>query len=378
MSFSLPMIIPSVPMTVPFSDLGAAHAELRDELDAVWHRVLGSSGFILGDEVAAFEHDFAALCGTEHAIGVGSGVEALHLILRGYDIGPGDEVIVPGHTFIATWLSVSYAGATPVPVDVQEKTGNLDPALVEAAISPNTRAIVPVHLYGHPAEMDALSTIAVAHELHLIEDAAQAHGARLDGRRVGGLGDAAAFSFYPGKNLGALGDGGAITTDDAPLAQRIRLLRNYGSPAKYVHDVQGFNSRLDGLQAALLAVKLKTLEEWNARRGAVAAYYLEELAGLDGLVLPQVADDVDAVWHLFVVRHADRDALKDALAERGVQTLIHYPVAPHHTGAYSAIDAELPVSERFAAEVLSLPMGPHLSAEQQEHVVSAVRAALAG
>ena len=367
------------PVGVPFSDLGAAHAELRDELDVAWRRVLGSSGFILGEEVAAFERGFAAMCGAEHAIGVGSGVEALHLILRGYGIGPGDEVIVPGHTFIATWLAVSYAGATPVAVDVQDPTANLDPTLVEDAITPRTRAIVAVHLYGRPADMDALRSIAVAHDLRLVEDAAQAHGARLGGRSAGSLGDAAAFTFYPGKNLGALGDGGAITTDDAQLAASVRLLRNYGSPAKYEHEVQGFNSRLDGLQAAFLAVKLRCLEEWNARRSAVAAYYLQELAGVAGLTLPgPAAPDVAVVWHQFAVRHPERDALQARLAEHGVQTLIHYPVAPHRTAAYAGIEAQLPVTERFSAEVLSLPIGPHLSTSQQEEVVAAVRAALPG
>lgn len=365
-------------MIVPFSDLAAGHAELRAPLDAAWNRVLASSGFILGDEVAAFERDFAAFCGSEHAIGVGSGLEALHLILRGYGIGPGDEVIVPGHTFVATWLSVSYSGATPVPVDVEQASANLDPTLVEAAIGPRTRAIVAVHLYGRPAAMDALRSIADAHGLRLVEDAAQAHGATLGGRPCGSLGDAAAFSFYPGKNLGALGDGGAITTADETLAQRIRLLRNYGSPAKYEHDVQGFNSRLDGLQAACLAVKLAVLEEWNARRATVATTYLEGLAGLDGLVLPEIATDARAAWHLFVVRHGDRDGLQARLHERGVQTLIHYPIPPHRTAAYAAIDAELPVTDRLAGEILSLPIGPHLTAAQQEHVVAAVRAAVAG
>ena len=362
-------------MSVPFSDLAAAHAELRGQLDDAWQRVLGSSGFILGDEVAAFERDFAALCGTAFAIGVGSGLEALHLILRGLGIGPGDEVVVPGHTFIATWLGVSYAGATPVPVDVDETSANIDPALVEPAIGPRTKAIVAVHLYGRVADMAALRAIADAHGLALVEDAAQAHGARDGAGVAGGLGDAAAFSFYPGKNLGALGDGGAITTDDEQLAQRVLLLRNYGSPAKYEHAVQGFNSRLDGLQAAALAVKLRRLEEWNARRRELAAFYLDELRGLDGLGLPAGGDD-GAVWHLFVVRHRERDALQARLAERGVQTLIHYPIPPHRTGAYAGLDAELPVTDRLAREVLSLPMHPHVSGEQREWVVEAVRAAL--
>lgn len=362
--------------SVPFVDLAAGHAELREELDAAWRRVIASSGFILGDEVAAFERDFAAVCGTAHAVGVASGLDALHLILRGYGIGPGDEVVVPGHTFVATWLAVSCAGATPVPVDVDEATANLDPARVEAAIGPRTRAIVAVHLYGRVADVEPLRAIASRHGLRLIEDAAQAHGASHHGRPAGSLGDAGAFSFYPGKNLGALGDGGAITTDDDDLAHRLALLRNYGSPAKYQHDVQGFNSRLDGLQAAALAVKLSRLEEWNARRAEAAERYLAGLANLDGLRLPQAAVAGDHVWHLFVVRHPDRGALQRRLAGRGVQTLVHYPVPPHRTGAYAGVEADLPVTDRLAGEVLSLPIGPHLTGDQQDAVVAAVRDAL--
>jgi dTDP-3-amino-3,4,6-trideoxy-alpha-D-glucose transaminase len=363
---------------VPFLDLPAAYDELRDELDAAWHRIASTGRFILGDEVDAFEREFAALCGVEHGIGVGSGLDALHLLLRGYGIGPGDEVIVPGHTFIATWLGVSQAGATPVAVDVDAVTGNLAPELVERAIGPRTRAIVAVHLYGQPADMPALRAIADRHGLKLVEDAAQAHGSTLHGRTAGSLGDAAAFSFYPGKNLGALGDGGIVVTGDGELAERVRLLRNYGSRVKYEHEVHGFNSRLDGLQAAALRVKLRCLPEWNARRGAVAERYLEALAGLDGLTLPTVAGGAEHVWHLFVVRHPERDRLRADLAERGVQTIIHYPIAIHRTEAYAAShgDAPLPVTERFAAEVLSLPMGPHLTVSQQDEVIAAMTAAL--
>ena len=363
---------------VPFLDLPAAYEELREELDAAWHRVASTGRAVLGPELEAFEAEFAALCGAGHAVGVGSGLDALILLLRGYGFGPGDEVIVPGHTFIATWLAVTHVGATPVPVDVHLHSANIDPALVEAAIGPRTRAILAVHLYGEPADMPALREIAGRHGLKLIEDAAQAHGARLHGERAGSLGDAAAFSFYPGKNLGALGDGGIVVTDDAELAARVRLLRNYGSRVKYEHELHGFNSRLDELQAATLRIKLRRLDEWNGRRRAAAERYVEGLAGLDGLTLPSSADGAEAVWHLFVVRHAERDAFQAQLAERGVQTIIHYPIAVHRTEAYAAGHGEalLPVTEQLAAEVLSLPMGPHLTAAQQDEVIAAVTAAL--
>jgi len=361
---------------VPFLDLPAAYDELRDELDAAWQSVASTGRAILGPEVEAFESEFAALCGAGHAIGVASGMDALHLLLRGHGIGPGDEVIVPGHTFIATWLAVTHAGATPVAVDVDAATANIDPSLVEAAIGPRTRAIVAVHLYGRPADMNALREIAARHDLRLLEDAAQAHGATLGERTTGALGDGAAFSFYPGKNLGALGDGGIVVTDDEQLAGRVRLLRNIGSRVKYEHEVQGFNSRLDALQAAVLRVKLRRLPAWNARRAAAAARYLEGLDGIDGLTLPEPADGPEHAWHLFVVRHAERDRLHADLAELGVQTISHYPIAIHHTEAYASShgDAVLPVTEQLAAEVLSLPIGPHLTEAQQDDVIAAVTA----
>jgi dTDP-3-amino-3,4,6-trideoxy-alpha-D-glucose transaminase len=364
---------------VPFLDLPAAYDELREELDAAWHRVASTGRCVLGPELAAFEGEFAAFCGASHAVGVASGLDALHLLLRGYGIGPGDEVVVPGHTFIATWAAVSHTGAQPVAVDVELATANIDPALVEAAITPRTRAIVAVHLYGRSAAMAPLREIAARHGLKLVEDAAQAHGATLDGATTGALGDAAAFSFYPGKNLGALGDGGIVVTDDGELADRVRLLRNYGSRVKYEHELVGFNSRLDELQAATLRAKLRCLRDWNARRAAAAARYIEALAGLDGLTLPPPADGADHVWHLFVVRHAERERFQAQLAQRGVQTISHYPIAVHRTEAYARShgDAVLPNTERLAAEVLSLPMGPHLSHAQQDEVIAAVTAALA-
>jgi dTDP-4-amino-4,6-dideoxygalactose transaminase len=366
-------------MTVPFLDLQAPYRELKGELDAAWRRVMESGWYILGKEVESFEAEFAAYCGTKHCVGVANGLDALHLIVRGLDIGPGDEVIVPGNTYIATWLAVTHAGATPVPVEPIEATHNLDPARIAEAITPRTRAIMVVHLYGQPADMDPILAIARERGLKIIEDCAQAHGARYKGRRVGTLGDAAGFSFYPGKNLGAIGDGGAVTTDDPALADRVRVLRNYGSRVKYQHDAVGFNSRLDELQAALLRVKLAHLEDWNARRREVAAHYLKELAGLPGLVLPVVPSWADPVWHLFVVRSAARKHLQDTLGQRGIGTMIHYPVPPHRQPAYAqpgAVEGRLPLSDRLAEEVLSLPIGPHVSVEDRRAVAAAVRASM--
>ena len=362
-------------MTVAFLDLRAVHASIRDELHAAAARVIDSGWYVLGPELEAFEDDFAGLCGVPHAIGVGSGLDAIELSLRALGIGPGDEVIVPSHTFIATWLGVTKTGATLVPVDVLPSTANLDPARIEEAITERTRAVMPVHLYGQPADMEAISAVARGHGLAVVEDAAQAHGALLDGRATGSLGDVGAFSFYPGKNLGALGDGGVIVTHDPAVAYRCRALRNYGSPRKYVHDAAGTNSRLDELQAALLRVKLQRLAEWNAHRRAVAGSYLSELDGV--LMLPVVHAGAEPVWHLFVVRHPERDAFQARLRERGIETLIHYPTAAHRTGAYADLPvdpSQVVVAERLAAEVLSLPMGPHLDDAAVAEVVAAVRA----
>lgn len=364
-------------MTVPFLDLKAAHQELRGELDAAIARVLDSGWFVLGQEVEGFEAEFADYCGAVHCVGVNSGLDALELLIRGHGIGPGDEVVVPAHTFVATWLGVSRAGAAPVPAAVVPGTFNLDPEAAEAAITARTRALMPVHLYGQPADMDGLRAVAERHGLLLLEDAAQAQGARLGERRAGALADGAAFSFYPGKNLGALGDSGAIVTDDEALAEQLRLRRNYGSRRKYHHDIVGTNSRLDELQAAALRVKLAHLDEWNARRARLAARYLSELAGVEAITLPEVLPAAEPVWHLFVVRHPDRDGFQQALRERGVETLIHYPVPPHQSGAYAGIDAprqQLEGAEELAAQVLSLPMGPHVSEEQAAAVVEAVAA----
>jgi len=364
-------------MKVPFLDLKAAYQELRAELDAAYRRVMESGWYILGEEVEAFEREFAAYCGVKHCIGVGNGLDALHLILRGCGIGPGDEVIVPANTFIATWLAVSYAGAVPLPVEPNERTYNIDPQRIEAAITPRTRAIMPVHLYGQPADMDPILQIARQHGLKVIEDAAQAHGACYKGRRAGSLGDAAGFSFYPAKNLGAFGDAGAVVTNDDELADKVRILRNYGSRLKYYNEVKGFNSRLDPLQAAFLRVKLKYLDEWNERRRAVARRYLEELADIPELTLPFVPEWAEPVWHLFVVRHPRRDELQEYLARAGIGMLIHYAVPPHRSGAYAEpgrTDDNWPVTEQIANTVLSLPIGPHLEQQMQQEVISVLKA----
>lgn len=364
-------------MNVPFLDLKASYDELKSELDAAYHRVMASGWYVLGSEVEAFEAEFAEYCEAKHCIGVGNGLDALHLILRAMEIGPGDEVIVPSNTFIATWLAVSYSGATPIPVEPDEQTYNIDPSLIEAVITARTKAIIPVHLYGQPADMDPINAIAEQYGLKVIEDAAQAHGAQYKGRRVGGIGDAAGFSFYPAKNLGAFGDAGAVVTNHDELADRIRILRNYGSKVKYHHEVQGYNSRLDELQAALLRVKLIRLDEWNDRRRQLAEYYLRELEGCPSLKLPFTPKSFEPVWHLFVVRHAQRDVFQYALTKTGVDTLIHYPTSPHLQPAYNCTDythGNYVFAERMAKELISLPIGPHMGRSEVETVVQAVKA----
>jgi dTDP-4-amino-4,6-dideoxygalactose transaminase len=355
---------------IPFLDLGAINAELDAELVEATTRVVRSGWYVLGPEVEAFEAAFAQYTGARHCIGVGSGLDALALALDAAGVGPGDEVVVPAHTFVATWLAVTRTGATPVGADADPATGLVDPDAVARAITPRTRAIVPVHLYGQTADLHALQQLADAHGLTVVDDAAQAHGAEHRGRRIGALTDATAWSFYPGKNLGALGDGGAITTDDDALADRLRMLRNYGSRQKYVHEVAGTNSRLDELQAAVLTVKLGHLDAANAARRAVAACYRERLGDLALDLTPWGTH----AWHLFVVRHRDRDALQAHLDAHGVQTLVHYPVPPHRQAAYAAGGPGFPVAERLAAEVLSLPIGPHLTPRDADRVCDAVEA----
>lgn len=360
-------------MSVPFLDLKSINDRHRAELHSTLDRVLDSGWLVLGNEVEAFEREFAAYCEAEHCIGVGNGLEALHLVLRAWGIGPGDEVIVPSNTYIATWLAVSYTGALPVPVEPDSLTFNIDPAHIEAAITPRTRAIIPVHLYGQPADMDAIISIADKHGLKVLEDAAQAHGARYKGRRVGGLGDAAGFSFYPGKNLGALGDGGAVTTNDPKLADRIRVLRNYGSRIKYRNEVIGFNSRLDELQAAFLRAKLLILEQDNLRRKEIARMYQDGFSDLP-LQLPLVPEWADSVWHLYVVCTKNREGLRQHLESQGIGTLVHYPIPPHKQAAYASMGhLQYPIAEWMAEEVISLPMGPHLTDMEVRAVINAAR-----
>lgn len=364
-------------MIIPFLDLGAAYRELQTEIDESVARSLASGYYVGGPEVEAFEAEFATYCGATHAVGVANGLDALHLTLRAMNVGPGDEVIVPSNTYIATWLAVSQCGATPVPVEPDSLTFNIDPALIEAAITPRTKVILPVHLYGQPADMDPILAIARKHGLRVLEDGAQAHGARYKGQRLGAHGDAVAWSFYPGKNLGAMGDGGAVTTNDPQLADRIRMLRNYGSRVKYVNEIQGYNSRLDPLQAAILRVKLAHLDEWNARRSVIAARYQHGLTNC-GLTLPQVPHWTKPAWHLYVVQHTQRDALQKALAEVGVATLIHYPIPPHLQAAYAVLGlgrGSFPIAERIHAEVLSLPISPSMMLVEADRVIIACKKA---
>lgn len=364
-------------MKVPFLDLGASYREVQDEIEAEVLRSLRSGWYVGGADVEAFEADFAAFASARHCIGVANGLEALHMALRALDVGSGDEVIVPSNTFIATWLAVSECGATPIPVEPDKATCNIDVAKIKAAITPKTKAIIPVHLYGQPADLDPILDLARQHGIRVLEDAAQAQGARYNGKPIGSHGDVVAWSFYPGKNLGALGDAGAVTTNDAVLADRIRVLRNYGSRQRYVNEVQGHNSRLDPVQAAVLRVKLRHLPDWNSRRARIAARYNEALVHC-GLELPFVPDWAEPVWHLYCVRHAQRDRLRERLADTGVETLIHYPIPPHLQGAYVRLGygkGAFPVAETMAETLLSLPIGPAMSDAEVSYVIEKVIAA---
>jgi dTDP-4-amino-4,6-dideoxygalactose transaminase len=358
---------------IPFLDLKPVYEELRSELDEAIARVVQGGWYILGPEVEAFEREFASYCGAKHAIGVANGLDALRLALLALGVGPGDEVIVPSNTFIATWLAVSQAGAVPVAIEPIAGTHNMDPERIEAAIGPKTKAIIPVHLYGQPADMDTILAVARRHGIPVIEDAAQAHGARYKGRRIGAHGDVVCWSFYPGKNLGAMGDAGGITTDRDDIDERLRMLCNYGSRKKYLHEIQGYNSRLDPMQAAILRVKLRRLDAWNARRSALAKRYLARLAG-SGVVLPVVPEWASPSWHLFVVGHPERDALQQALEAAAIHTLIHYPLPPHRQAAYADAmpGASFPIAERMSREVLSLPMSPHHDESQIDAVCDAI------
>ncbi len=357
---------------IAFLDLGHLHQNMSHTLTQSFQKIVHSGWYILGQAVTRFEQEFAEYCETSECIGVGNGLDALHLILRAMHIGVGDEVIVPANTFIATWLAVSYTGATPVPVEPHPQTYNIDVTQIEAVITEKTKAIIAVHLYGQPADLSPILELAQKYRLYVIEDAAQAHGALYRGQKVGSLADAAGFSFYPGKNLGALGDAGAVTTNNSALAQEIRRLRNYGSDIKYEHKLQGFNTRLDEIQAALLSVKLKQLPLWNQHRQEMAAYYQAHLDAAR-FILPTVPEEMTPVWHLFVLRHSQREAVLNYLATEKIQTGIHYPIPPHLQGAYA--DRALPIgtfplTEKIHQEVFSLPIGPHLTMHHIAHVTA--------
>lgn len=358
-------------MKIPFLDLGASYRELKTEIDAAIHRALVSGWYILGPEVEGFEAEWADYCGATHAVGLANGLDAMILALRALDVGPGDEVIVPSNTYIATWLAVSAVGAKPVPVEPDPATYNIDTNRIEARITSATKVILPVHLYGQPADLDPILALAQKHHLRVVEDAAQAHGARYKGRRIGAHGDIVCWSFYPGKNLGAFGDGGAITTNHGDLADKVQVLRNYGSRVKYLNEIQGVNSRLDPIQAAVLRVKLQHLDDWTDRRSAIAAGYTEGLQGC-GLILPHVPDWADPAWHLYVVRSLDRDTLQARLTKAGVGTLLHYPIPPHMQTAYADLGIApeaLPLARDLAGEVLSLPLGPQMTESIQDIIL---------
>lgn len=363
---------------VPFVDLQSAYRELEDELTAAVARVATSGYYLMGPELRGFEESFARYVGARHCIGVANGLDALHLSLRAMGIGSGDEVIVPSNTYVATWLAVTHCGAVPVPVEPDPATCNIDPERIAAALTPRTKAILPVHLYGQPADLSAIMALAEQHGLKVLDDAAQAHGARIRDTRVGASTDVTAWSFYPTKNLGAWGDAGAITTNDDRLADTLRVMRNYGSRVRYVNEVVGFNSRLDEVQAAVLSVKLGHLDDWNARRERLATNYLEQLCDLP-FVLPVTREWAKSVWHLFVIHSPHRDALQRRLADAGIDTIVHYPVAPHMQAAYASLEyapEAFPIARRLHDEALSLPLGPHLTTEQQGRVITTLRDAV--
>ncbi len=364
-------------MQVPFLEIKNTYQDLQPSMDNLWNKLHSKSHYILGEEVENFEKEFADFLGVKYAIGVGNGFDALTLSLKALNIGAGDEVIVPVHTFIATWLAVSSVGAKPVPVDVQASSFNIDSTHIEQAITKNTKAIIPVHLYGSPAEMEIISNIAKKYNLAVLEDAAQAVGGSYKSRKVGSLGDIAGFSFYPSKNLGCFGDGGAVVTNDDFLYERVKLLRNYGSHDRYYHEIAGINSRLDELQAGILSIKLKEVSNWNRRRSEIANFYSREFKNIPGLIPPILPDNRDEhVWHLYVVRCTKRNELKEHLLANGIHTQIHYPCPPHLQKAYQHLEykqGDFPVAEKLANEVLSLPIGPHLSQQQAEHTVRTVK-----
>jgi dTDP-4-amino-4,6-dideoxygalactose transaminase len=364
------------PQPILFVDMKAAYHRLQPEIDAAVSCVLAGGWYILGEEVRAFEAEFAAYLGVAHAVGVASGTDAILLALRALGVGPGDEVITVSHTAVATVAAIELCGATPRLVDIDPVSFTMDPVALAGAITPRTRAVIPVHLYGHPADMDAILPVARKHDLLVLEDCAQAHGAHYQGRMAGAMGDAAAFSFYPTKNLGALGDGGAVTTNRPEVAERLRLLRQYGWRERYVSDVAGYNSRLDEIQAAILRVRLRHLAEENAARRRLAAIYHDALAGISSVTPPQSCPDNDDVYHLYVIRAERRSALQAYLRERGIGAAIHYPIPVHLQPAYARLGygpGSLPATEEAAETILSLPMYPDLPEESARAVAAAIR-----
>jgi dTDP-4-amino-4,6-dideoxygalactose transaminase len=366
-------------MKVPFVDLKAQYQTISSQVDEAIRRVVDETDFVLGRDVDLFEQEFADFCEAEYAVGVDSGTSALELALRAYGIGEGDEVITVSHTFLATVAAISYTGARPVLVDIDRDSYNIDAAEIEAAITARTRAVVPVHLYGQAADLDPILEIARRRNLVVIEDACQAHGARYKGNRVGALGDAGCFSFYPGKNLGAYGDAGMVVTNSEDIARQIRLLRNYGQPQKYQHVMLGYNRRLDSLQAAVLRAKLPLLDQWNASRRSAALLYNELLGEAEGIRTPYAAEESSHAYHLYVIQHPRRDSLMSHLRERGVSTGLHYPVPSHLQPCYENLamgPGSLPITEAVASRVISLPMFPEISSSQIEHVCNSIKSLL--
>lgn len=361
-------------MNITYLDLKAPYLELKEEIDSSYQRVMDSGWYILGNEVENFETEFGNYCNAKHCIGVANGLEALYLVLKAWNIGPGDEVIVPANTYIATWLAITHTGAKPVPVEPNINTYNINPDLISKALTAKTKAIIPVHLYGQPADIGPIIDLAEKKNIYVLEDSAQAQGAQYRQKISGNLGDAAAFSFYPGKNLGAFGDGGAITTNNGTLADRIRVLRNYGSRLKYCNETIGFNSRLDELQAAFLRVKLKYLNCWNHRREKIANIYLNEISNKN-IVLPEVLEGTKPVWHIFPIRVENRDFVQKTLKSQGIETMIHYPIPPHLSDAYKTMghySGEFPITETISNQELSIPIGPHLNDEQIASIIQAL------
>lgn len=364
-------------MSIEYADLKSEYLILKKEFDDTYQKVMNNGWFILGQEVSEFEKEFASYCGTKHCIGTANGLESMFLVLKSWGVKEGDEVIVPSNTYIATWLAISHTGATPKPVEPNESTYNIDPEKIESAITENTKAILPVHLYGQPADMDKINEIARKYNLKTLEDSAQGHGATYKNKKTGNLGDAAAFSFYPSKNLGAFGDGGAVTTNDDELAESIKTMRNYGSHKKYVNDVIGYNSRLDELLASFLRIKLRVLDEWNNHRKNIADWYIENIPkNFPEWILPKIPEKSTPCWHLFVIGTKNRDEMQKKLLENKIKTQIHYPIPPHLQKAYSYLgyqSGDWPIAEKLANQVLSLPMGMHLSIDMLEKSVFAAK-----